>query len=251
MPLFLLPYIAAAGATAGAAAYKLDVPVTGLHSYAFAKILNQKYDFTGIQPEQAAREIELAAGKVPLYGGTIIGNVPARAYTSARNLGEAKLKIAVIYALAARYLKSAQMLNAARNGLNVTAADMAERDPRAIAQAYQVAIQAITLAGAYGPGGPGDKQVKALLAILRENMKAQPIAAVQSNQLDPAAEAYRADDELRMALDKINPVPDWLNPFSDKPDPKKRQRQLILWSVGVGSVVALTLITAAVLKKGP
>jgi len=247
--MFLLPYIGAAAGAAGAASYNLDVPVLGLPAYAAAKVLNQRYDFTGITPEQAAREIELATGKVPLYGGTIIGNVPARAYTAARNLGEAKLKIAIVYALAARYLKAPQMVNAARNSLNVTAADMAERDPRAIGQAYQVAIQSVTLAGAYGPGGPGDKQVKALLAIRRENRKAQSIAAVQSNQLDPVTAAYRADDELKETISKLNPVPDWLNPFSNKPDPKKRQRELILWSVGVGSVVALTLITAAVLKK--
>lgn len=245
MPVFLLFPAAAAAVVA----QRLDVPVMGLGAYASAVYLNKKYDFTGIKPTLALSEVDKADRQEPLRGGQVIGNVPARAYTSARTVADAKLKLAVVYALGARYLNSPQLRNAARQSLLFTSADAANRDPYQIADLYKVAIQAIRMAGAYSAQGPGDRQIRALVKILDETGKLDRIAGVQTNQLDPVAEAHRAEEELKETISNLNPVPDWLNPFSDKPDPKKRQRELILWSVGVGSVVALTLITVSALKE--
>lgn len=245
MPVYLLFPAAAAAVVA----QRLDVPVMGLGAYASAVYLNKRYDWTGITPTQALAEVDKADRREPLRGGQIIGNVPARSYTAARNVADAKLKLAVAYALGARYLQSPQLRNAARQSLLLIDTDPQNRDPRQIGDLYQVAIQAITMAGAYGPNGPGDKQIRALVKILGETGKADRIAGAQNLQLDPAEQAYTAEDNLINTLNKLNPVPDWINPFSDKPDPKKRQRELILWSVGVGSVVALTLITISALKE--
>ncbi len=179
-----------------------DVPVVGAGAYLYAVKLNAAYDFDGMQPEQAAEQVALAERRVRL--SAVVGNVPARAFTGARTVADAKLKAATLLAVGARYMNAQTLLNAAKNLLRVEVADTRQRDPAAVASVLARAADHVKLAAA---ARPADPQVRYLLAIFEQGARTENVVAAQQRQMDPVIEAQRfaqnVEQDARQGAKKV------------------------------------------------
>ena len=190
-----------------------DVPLVGAGAYLYAKHLNAAYDFDGMRPEQAAEQVRLAEQRVRL--SAVVGNVPARAFTGARTVADAKLKAATLLAVGARYMNAQTLLNAAKNLLRVEVADTRQRDPAAVASVLARAADHVRLAAATRPADP---QVRYLLGVFEQGAKAENVQAAQQRQMDPVIEAQRfaqnVEADARQGSKKVGgmicDIADWL-----------------------------------------
>lgn len=169
-----------------------DVPLVGAGAYLYAKHLNAAYDFDGMRPEQAAEQVRLAEQRVRL--SAVVGNVPARAFTGARTVADAKLKAATLLAIGARYMNAQTLLNAAKNLLRVEVADTRQRDSATVAAVLARAADHVRLAAATRPADP---QVRYLLGVFEQGAKAENVQAAQQRQMDPVIEAQRQAEDMK------------------------------------------------------
>lgn len=169
-----------------------DVPTVGAGAYLYAKRLNAAYDFDGMRPEQAAEQVALAEQRVRL--SAIVGNLPARVFTGARTVADAKLKAATLLAVGARYMNAQTLLNAAKNLLRVELADTRQRDPVAVASVLARAADHVKLAAAMRPADP---QVRYLLDVFEQGARVENVQAAQQRQMDPVIEAQRHAEDMK------------------------------------------------------
>jgi hypothetical protein len=179
-----------------------DVPTVGAGAYLYAKRLNAAHDFDGMRPEQAAEQVHLAEQRVRL--SAIVGNLPARVFTGARTVADAKLKAATLLAVGARYMNAQTLLNAAKNLLRVELADTRQRDPVAVASVLARAADHVKLAAAMRPADP---QVRYLLDVFGQGARVENVQAAQQRQMDPVVEAQRfaqnVEEDARQGAKKV------------------------------------------------
>lgn len=241
-------------------AYRGGVYVVSESTKAWAKYLNEKYDFSTVNPEAAVEQIDLARRGIGVQ--KIVGNVPSRAMKAAYDLAQAYVKSAYLMGVAARYLGNQGLAEAAYYGFLSPLGQSNFRNTTnkaAIETVYRRASQAILSAAS--ANNKYDQQVAYLLAILggrtekqQQQTTALPesIGTQQQARLDPEVEAQRIREELSpdSLLEKAGEAKERLlrrSKRKEKREKKKARNITIGVAVGVGLIVSLVAVT--VLRK--
>lgn len=237
--------------------YRGGVYVASESTKAWAKYLNEKYDFSTVNPEAAVEQIDLARRGIGVQ--KIVGNVPSRAMKAAYDLAQAYVKSAYLMGVAARYLGNQGLAEAAYYGFLSPLGQSNFRNTTnkaAIETVYRRASQAILSAAS--ANNKYDQQVAYLLAILGGRTEKQQqqqtttlpesIGTQQQTRLDPEVEAQRIREELSLdsLLEKAGEAKERLlrrSKRKEKREKKKARNITIGVAVGVGLIVSLVAVT--------